>query len=514
VKRALAVLAVLALAGVAAFAASGAGGEAKGRQYKVVFDNAFGLTEGVDLRVGGVRAGSVDTLDIERGTGRALVTVSVTSPGFAAFRTDAFCSIRPQSLVGEYFMDCQPGTTGRELPSGGTLKVERTETTIPPDLVQSVLRRPYRERFGLILNELGGAFAGRGPDLNETIRRAVPALTQTNRALAVLEENKEELQSLTRESATVLDALADRRTDVSRFVSEARDAAAISASRRTDLALTFNRLPAFLSELRPTLANLGTAAEQQAPALTDLSNSAASLTTFFNRLGPFAEATRPALRSLGEASKIGSRAAVDARPTIQQVSALTKDSGELSTNLAMVLEHLESRDNAVEKFKDSPGGEGFTGLEAIVQYPFVQSQATNIFDQRGYILKLLILANECSQYTNAETAKEDPERTKRCSAALGPNQPGINQPDPSGAAQRSARSARTGSSVARKAAGTRRSGGADRSAPGEDRPAGTPAPAPSGANPSPTPAVPGPAPAAPAPAAPTDAGLLDFLFGP
>ncbi|MBW3654336.1 MAG: hypothetical protein KY433_12320, partial [Actinobacteria bacterium] len=114
-----------------------------------------------------------------------------------------------------------------------------------------------------------------------------------------------------------------------------------------------------------------------------------------------------------------------ARPTIAQIRDLTKDSGELSTNLAFVLEHLDDRRNAVEKDKDSPGGEGYTGLEALLQYPFDQSQAINIFDQRGYLLKLNALINECSGYTDAEEAREEPERTQRCSQALGPNQPGI-----------------------------------------------------------------------------------------
>jgi hypothetical protein len=55
----------------------------------------------------------------------------------------------------------------------------------------------------------------------------------------------------------------------------------------------------------------------------------------------------------------------------------------------------------------------------------VQSQAINIFDSRGYLLKLSLLLNECSQYTNAATARKDPARTRHCNQWLGPNQPGI-----------------------------------------------------------------------------------------
>ena len=41
------------------------------------------------------------------------VTVQVTQNGFGPFRTDAFCQSRPQSLIGEYFIECQPGQNGK-----------------------------------------------------------------------------------------------------------------------------------------------------------------------------------------------------------------------------------------------------------------------------------------------------------------------------------------------------------------------------------------------------------------
>lgn len=530
-KRVLAIAFVLVVSGVAALVAAGAGSDAKGQEYKIEFDNAFGLTPKVDVKVGGVRAGSVSDLDVDRKTAHAIVTVTVSQPGFSRFKSDARCAIKPQSLIGEYFVDCQPGQSDKPLPRN-TVPVEQTETTIPPDIVQNILRRPYRERFALIFNEFGAALAGRAPDLNATIRRAIPALNETDRALKVLADNRATLQSLTRNSAVVLSQLADRKKDVSRFVSEARNAASASADRRTDLATTIRRFPGFLAELRPTLRDLGTAAREQTPALADLGAASTDLTAFFNRLGPFSKASLPALESLGEASKLGIPAARSARPTIAQLRGLTKSSPELANNLAIVLEHINDRKFAVEKNPLSPGGAGFTGLEAFLQYPFVQSQAINIFDQRGYILKLLLLANDCSAYTNADSARKDPERTKKCNGYLGPNQPGVNQPDPSGAAS-TATAARKDSRATRRSrsrGGRKQRSGAKK--PGITRPGsggGSPS-RPSTPGASPTPSRPSSplddalknvlpdvkTPSAPStPATPqTDRGLLDFLLGP
>jgi len=400
-------------------------------RHTVVLDNAFGLTEGSDLRSAGVPVGRVQELDVQRSTSRALATIAISRPDFAGFRADVFCEVKPQSLIGEYYLDCDPGKSSEPAPE--TIGVEQTAGTIPPDLVLDILRRPARERFGLILSELGMGTAARGDDLQTTIRRGVPALRETDKVLEILAANRRTLQQLTRDADQVLAGLAGNRRDVARFVREAGDTTTASAQRRTELAATVNKLPAFLRELRPTLRNLGTAATQQTPALADLRRAAPELTTLLRRLGPFADSARPAVRGLGEASQTGSVAVREARSTVKRLRELGSISTEPMRNARFVLEDLNDRERAVEPNRLSPTGKGFTGLEAFLQYFFTQSQAINIYDSRSYLLKISLLVNECSQYTNATTAREDSARTQKCKQWLGPNQPGIT----SGAVARS-----------------------------------------------------------------------------
>jgi ABC-type transporter Mla subunit MlaD len=417
----LCALAIGALATLAATAGAGAANEEQ--RYTVVLDNAFGLTEGSDLRSAGVTIGKIDSLDVQRSTARALATIVVTLPSFAGFREDVRCEVKPQSLIGEYYLDCDPGK--KDNPAPRTIPVEQTGGTIPPDLVLDILRRPARERFGLILTELGIGFTARGEDVQTTLRRAVPALRETDRVLSILDANRRTLNQLTRDADTVLAGLADNRRNVGRFIREAADTTEASASRSEELQQAVDKLPRFLRELRPTLADLGTTARLQTPALRDLRRAAPDLTELLQRLGPFAESARPAVRGLGEASDTGIRAVKEARSTVKQLRGLGAASTEPMRNLRFVLEDINDRDRAVEPNKLSPTGKGFTGLEAFLQYFFVQSQAINIYDSKGFILKLNVLLNECSQYTNAQTAREQPERTKRCNSWLGPNQPGI-----------------------------------------------------------------------------------------
>jgi hypothetical protein len=114
---------------------------------------------------------------------------------------------------------------------------------------------------------------------------------------------------------------------------------------------------------------------------------------------------------------------------------------EVASNLAIVLEHLGDRRNAVEKDPRSPGGQGYTGLEAILQYFYDQTLAINIYDANTHILKVDLFESECSDYQNLDSLKakmkEDPSFFSDCAAVLGPNLPGITQPDPTATAAKS-----------------------------------------------------------------------------
>jgi virulence factor Mce-like protein len=381
VRRALAIAAVLAA--VSAFVAltTGAGGDRNGT-YWVELDNAFGLIEGGDLKVAGVRAGQITKIKLDRRTRHALVGFRIRRTGFGSLRTDVHCESRPQSLIGEYFLDCLPGTARTRLKPGARIPVQQTASTIAPDLVNDILREPERERLRIIISELGAGVAGRGPELNAAIRRAIPAL---------------------RESDRVVGDLAKNRKDVGRFVTEANATAQASAERRRELAAGFERLPGFLEELQPTMKSLGEVADRQTPALQNLDASAQRLTRFLDLLAPFAQASR--------------------------LDGVARGTPETAKDLAIILEHLDDRDNAIEADPRSPGGKGYTGLEALLQYVYDQTLSTSTYDQNSHIFKVALFDSACADYTDLKRLKDHPELERQCASRLGPTQPGITMPD-------------------------------------------------------------------------------------
>ncbi len=436
-KRILTGLAVvLVLGAVVVLLVSSSGGGNSDPTYKIQLDNAFGLVNGASFKVAGVTAGTIKSIDLDQKTLHAVVTIDVSQSGFGSFHSDAFCQSRPQSLIGEYYISCDPGHAGRALKSGATIPVTQTQSTIPADLLQNVLRMPYRERLSLIINELGAAVAGRSGDLQAALARAVPALTETDNLLNLLGNDSHTLQQLTVNSDSVITALANNSAQVQRFIVEANNAATDTATQQANLASTLQRLPGFLEQLKPALQRLGAATDANQPVLANLNSSATQINRLFTDLPGFSRAARPAIKSLGQASVTGKTAIQAAGPTISDLNKFAAQTPELAKNLSIILPDLDNRSRAVETNPRSPGGKGYTGLEALLQFAFNLAAATNTYGPLGHQLAVdAFVSAQCTPYatpgTIATNLKLFGSQYRQCYAGLGPNQPGVNEPDPS-----------------------------------------------------------------------------------
>ncbi|MGI8845023.1 MAG: MlaD family protein [Thermoleophilaceae bacterium] len=478
-RRLLTAVCVLALLGAGAVLVGAKGeGTPSGTTYKIIFDNAFGLADGGDFRVGGVKAGATPSFKATSANPpKAEVTAKITVPGFGAFHKDATCTIKPQSLIGEYYVDCQPGSKDApKLKKGATIPLSHTTSTIPQDLVNNILRRPYKERLRLIINELGTGLAGRPRDLQAVLRRAHPGLRETQKTLQILAKQSTTIEKFIASSDTVVSELERRKTDVTRFIREAGETAQTTATRRAQLRTPFAKLPGFLDELTPTMQRLGEFTDQANPLLSDAQRAAPSLNTFLTRLGPFATASRPALKSLGKTSVKGTRAFKDSANEIDELKKLAATSAPTAKPLAQLLNSLDDRRRAIDndprgKVGGPPASDisnrgkanngGFTGLEAFWSYFFWQTLSLNGFDNVSHMLRIGATVGECSPLEN-RTLQSNPElkgKFERCGAILGPNSPGNTSPDFTKGAQ---------------AASLAKSGGKPASAAGERRSAGQP----------------------------------------
>jgi ABC-type transporter Mla subunit MlaD len=441
---------LVALTGAALLVANA--GADDSHSYRVELDNAFGLVSGSEVRVAGVNAGTVEGLDIDARK-KAVVTISVSGP-LSSFRESATCSAQPQSLIAEYFLDCQPGTEGDELPDDGLIPVhskkygDQTFTTVQTDLVQNTLREPFKERLALIFNEFGTALAGNPDELNAAIRRGAPALQSLRKALAILARQNTTIRDLNANSDQIISRLAQRRQDVIDFIRNANRASEASAERRADLSENFRLLPGFLAELRPNLARLGNLAVQQTPLLADLDSASGQLYRLTQTLPRFNDASVPAIESLGQTAEIGQRALSKGKDEIQALRQSTRNAYPAADQIANFLVDLDNPKRAVEvdaraaQDTGRPAPTGYTGLEGLLNYAYYQTLAINQFDTIGHLLHFIVFefnVGPCGQYNAKHTvpAADDPgdgstatrsaADKNRCVSWLGPNQPQISQ---------------------------------------------------------------------------------------
>jgi virulence factor Mce-like protein len=436
-KRILAgiVVALVVVAGIVTLANSSGG--SSDPTFKIELDNAFGLVQGEQFKVGGVPAGKITNIGLDQKTMHAVVTVQVSTTGFGAFHKDAFCQSRPQSLIGEYFIDCNPGHVGPALKSGSTIPVSHTASTIPADLLNDIMRLPYRERLTLIVNELGAGVAGNGQNLNAALHRAVPALDETDNLLTLLANDSHNINDLTVTADQLVTELANNTSTIDRFIEQANNISVDTNTQDNNLKATFHDLPPFLEQLRPAMVRLGQTVDANYPVLQNLNASAGQLDRLLVDIPPFSHSALPALRSLGKASVTGKSAVIAAKPVIKNLNQFAQHTPELSQNLAIVLRTLDDRARAVEKNPASPGGQGYTGLEAMLQYVFNQTLDLDYFGQFGHMEAIDgFISPVCGGYATPQTIANNIQQyglqqVRKCYSFLGPNQPGVTSPDPS-----------------------------------------------------------------------------------
>jgi virulence factor Mce-like protein len=381
-------LLVVALSAIVVFGLGAGQNDTTGYEVRAIFDNAAYIVKGEDVKMAGAVVGQVKSLDVTKDK-RAALVLQIDKPGFTNWHKGAHCTVRPQSLIGEKFVECTPGPDAApelaKIQNGdgkGQRLLENTTSPVDLDLINDTLRLPYRQRFALIINEFGTALAGRGDDLNEAIRRANPALRQTDEVLNVLADQNHTLARLQRESDIVLAPLAERRKRVSGFINSANETAQATAERRNDIERSIERLPTWLGELRPTLSDLSTVSDEFTPVLADLHTAAPDLSRFIGELGPFSSASIPALASLGDAADIGGPALERARPLVRKLGVFAGIADPVSKNLDQLTKSI-----------DKTGG-----IERAMDYVFFQVTAINGFDGISHYLRAALITNLCSSY--------------------------------------------------------------------------------------------------------------------
>ncbi len=411
IRRLIPVLLLVAAVVVVILLASG-GGSSNGYVVRAIFDNGSFMVNGEQVRVAGANVGEIKSVDVTMPgdvvayrdgepvsvPGKAVIEMEITDPGFQDFRQDATCLIRPQSLIGEKFIDCRP-TLPRapgSPPPPPLKKIEDGEVgagqyllplgssgaSVDPDLINDIQSLPYAQRFRLIFNELGAGFAGRGGDLEVLVKRANPVLRDVDRLFGILSEQRDELAQLASDSDAILGPLARERRHVAGFISNAGAAAEASSERGAQLEESLQKFPTFLREFRTTMTNLQGFSDAAAPVFESLDEAGPALTDATRTLTPFSQATTVALKSLGAAGEASGPIFREADPIIRKTTELAKSGVKSTGELA----------NLTTSLQETGGWDG------LVELIYNSNASLNAFDKYGHYGRTLAALTNCLEY--------------------------------------------------------------------------------------------------------------------
>jgi len=343
-RRLIAVALLLVTAGALSAALLGASAQgSSSSQIDAIFDDAKGLVGGQVLKIAGAQAGTIDNVVLTKNY-KARIEMSVDSR-FMPFKQDANCTILAEGLISENYVECDPGSAGSPplKASGGfppTVPVNHTSEPVSLLDLFDIFNLPTRERFTVLVNELGIGTAGEGQNINSILLRANPALSLARQVIGILDSQLAQLATAVDATSTVAASLSRNTAGLQNFLTNAATLTETTSAHDSNLALTVNRLPGLLAAAQPALSELNTVAVDGTPLVQQIHASVPSLNRVANDLGPFVAAAKPGLQKLGAALSKAIPAIRDATPLIKEVRsyshnslASTKLTGQLFTNL-------------------------------------------------------------------------------------------------------------------------------------------------------------------------------------
>lgn len=307
------------------------------------------LIEGNDIRLNGVRVGSIETMRIVDGGAR--LTLSLEPTALPLYK-DATFSSRPLSLLGERYLDLVPGTPDAgELSEGAVVPQAQTGSATDLDEVLDVLDKPTSQSLAGLVTALGVGVDGNGEDIAAAVKALAPAMQDTSRLTGVLKDQNEVLASLVDSFEPVASGLAtDDGAALDALVSSAERMLGTTSANEAAFRELLEELPATLTSARRTLDQLQGTAEAATPTISALRPTTKDLDQLGQELQTFADSADPALKSANPVLEEAEELLAAARPVAQRLQEQGPDLTSTATSLDPLTEDLGGEFTTVMEF--------------------------------------------------------------------------------------------------------------------------------------------------------------------
>ena len=283
---------------------------------KAKLPSAANLVRGNDVRIGGTRVGSIDSITVERqkdGTNLAVLGLELER-SVAPLPKDSTVLIRSRSALGLKYVELTRGTSREGFDDGDTIPVSSaTPAPVEFDEFVNMFDEDTRDAAQTNLRGLGDAFAGRGASINQAIGALRPLL---------------------RDIIPVARNLSGQETNLPRFIRALSNAARIVAPAAETQAQLFVSLDRTFAGLREVARPFIQDSISEGPETLDAAIEGfpvqrpflANTEGLFRELRPGVRALRGAAPELADALEVGT-------PTLRRLPALNERLAALLTEL-------------------------------------------------------------------------------------------------------------------------------------------------------------------------------------
>ena len=336
--------------------------------YKVGFENVEGVAPGRhELRIAGVKAGSVSETNLENG--RAVMTIKVEEK-YAPLHTDAKVVIRPVTALEDMYVDVvSRGSKDKPvLGADEVLPETRTRSMVEVGRVLNVLDTDSRARLSSLIDQLGAGTKDNGRRMREGFAQLGPFLEAATELGDALNERKANTKRLVHNLGNITGVLATRDQQLAGFVDNGGTLLGELAQHDGTLAATISQLPGTLSNIQSTFANvrgtttsLDAALKSLTPVSKSLPKGLDSLQAFSNEATPAVRSLRPSVKALRplarELPKTSANGANALTPLIPQMAQFRNGTSLVKPCLPLI-EALLNRVPSLTKYSGTQGSNG------------------------------------------------------------------------------------------------------------------------------------------------------------
>src|SRR3954451_6794077 len=221
-RRAAAVAAVLVAIVVLAILLFGGG---KSYEAKAIFQNAGQLVKGNQVEVSGQPVGKISDIRL---TDDGLAEVVMSLDKFTPLHQGTTAVIRASSLSGianRYVALDLGANSGPELPSGATIRADRTTAPVDLDQVFNTLDPRTRKSLQRIIHGQATWYGGRAKETDQSLKYFNPALSTSSSVTREVVRDRVVFQRFVTDTSNVVSDLADRQNELTSLVSNASETA-------------------------------------------------------------------------------------------------------------------------------------------------------------------------------------------------------------------------------------------------------------------------------------------------